>query len=303
MKIAITGATGFIGSYLIEGLKGKYELVGITRDASKCISKSEVNYKLSDYSKESLMDALLGCEAVVHLAAIRPLKGQESDYLIYNKNVELTSNIFESCRNVGISNIVFASSRSVYNPRCNNIPFKTSDKIEYTLNLYGLSKYFCEKLALYYNHYYGMDIKSLRLAQVLGVGEKEGVMVTEFIKRAMSKEPLIVYGEGKGKRHYVYVKDIVSAVEKALLNQSEEKIFNIAMENNISHRAFAELVNLVFDNINNIVFAKELKEDTDEYLMDITHTKKYLNWFPSYDMYHALLDMRKILENEMGYDL
>ncbi len=51
MKIAITGATGFIGSYLIEGLKGKYELVGITRDASKCISKSEVNYKLSDYSK------------------------------------------------------------------------------------------------------------------------------------------------------------------------------------------------------------------------------------------------------------
>ncbi len=50
-------------------------------------------------------------------------------------------------------------------------------------------------------------------------------MVTEFIKRAMSKEPLIVYGEGKGKRHYVYVKDIVSAVEKALLNQSEEKNF------------------------------------------------------------------------------
>ncbi len=46
------------------------------------------------------------------------------------------------------------------------------------------------------------------------------------------------------------------------------------MENNISHKAFAELVNLVFDNINNIVFAKELKEDTDEYLMDITHTKK-----------------------------
>ncbi len=124
--------------------------------------------------KESLMDALHGCEAVVHLAAIRPLKGQESDYLIYNKNVELTSNIFESCRNVGISNIVFASSISIYNPRCNNIPFKTSDKIEYTLNLYGLSKYFCEKLALYYNHYYGMDIKSLRLAQVLGVGEKEG---------------------------------------------------------------------------------------------------------------------------------
>ena len=296
LKIAITGANGFIGSWIIKKLKKKYTLIGIVRNLGKINPELGIEFKESDYSLESLKEAVSNCDCVFHLAAARPKTSSKYEsFKEYNENLIITTNLFDACRENNIKDIVIASSRSVYSPEHNEKPFKVCQKIENSLNLYGVSKYFCEKLALNYNEKFSMDIKSLRLGQVLGFGEKEGVMVTNFVKKANAKEPLTLYGNGIGRRHYVYVKDVVSAFEKAMSSDSKEKIFNIAMEKNYSHKEFAETVNFVFGNYGNIKYLKDKKEDEREYLLDIRETKLKLNWIPEYDLKSALMDMKKNL--------
>lgn len=110
MKIAITGGNGFLAGYLEREL----EMLGINFVMLVRASghhKNNCNYIETDYSAESLRKILCGKDSIVHLAGPRKVAQELSSYKDF---FMLTKNLYEAAADIGISNIVCASSISVY---------------------------------------------------------------------------------------------------------------------------------------------------------------------------------------------
>lgn len=108
MKIAVTGGSGFLGKYVLERLVSEnYYPVILTRKNIK----SEYEARITDYSKDNLVNQLYDIDAIVHLAARRGSQGKISEF---HDNEILTQNLYDACFERGISNIVYASTISVY---------------------------------------------------------------------------------------------------------------------------------------------------------------------------------------------
>lgn len=297
--IAITGGTGFIGQWILRLYSNKYNFKVLTRnlDMSKDIYKHEnVVYCTTDYSEDSLKEVLTDCSSVIHLASIRFDKNQKEKFKRYLDNIVLTENLFSVCNELNIENIVFLSSRAVYGNSEGKI--NVEEQQFNPMNLYGVSKATIELLSEYYNDKYNMKIKSLRASQVLGLGEREGYMFSVFLNSCLDKKTLYLYGEGKGERNYIYVKDLARAIMISLEKSECKGCYNIASNKTISNSELAETMCKVFNNNNNIVYLTDKIEDLSIQRISVTKAKKELDFECMYELIDMMEDIKRTLEEE-----
>lgn len=294
-KVAVTGATGSIGRQLVYTLSAHgYELILFGRDYHRL---EHLNNKKShsftivktDYG-EKLVQQLKGMHAIIHLAGNAGYHRDKtlSDFL--QGNVSVTQMLFSAAAINGIRNIVFASTRSVYDPKVNKLPFNEYEDCSPT-TAYGVSKLACEKIALYYNAAFDMRIKCLRIAQVVDVHPRPGFMLETMLKRAIKGQTIEVWGEGKGTREYLYIKDLTCAITKTLEHLEARGIFNIGSGKPVTNLQLAETINEAFGNSGNHIFVPEKSEDTNSYVMSTEHTASELGWTTKWsfkDMFHDL---------------
>ena len=211
MKVAITGGTGFLGKALIEKLLIKgYSPVILTR--SNYLENNEIKYLKTDYSKSSLIKQLENIDAVVHLAAKRGSSNLITDF---NYEQIMAQNLFEACKENSITNIVYASTISVYSNQ-SYLPWIEGGSEEEPVSMYGINKLTIEKMANYYNRKENMYIKSLRFAHLFGFNEKNNYMINLFLRQAYNKETIILHNTNADKREFLYVKEAARATISAL---------------------------------------------------------------------------------------
>lgn len=293
MKIAVTGGSGFIGKWLLRSEKDEIDffVLGTRKDLRKIEANGrDYEYIPTDYSLSRLTEILKKADAVIHLASVRTAFDK---FEPYTDNFMISSRLFEACRQLNIKNVVALSSRAVYS-KSELVPW-SEDQAACPVSYYGISKVTMENLAHYYNNNHGMNIKCLRVAQVLGYGEREGYMLMTFIRQAFDRKELKVHGKGSGRREYIYVRDVVNAIYKALRSYQVSGIFNIGTGTNLSHLELAELINRVFDNEGNLILLPELKEDTSVSLMNIGKAKSILGWEPEWSIENGLKEIRQIM--------
>ncbi len=287
--VVILGATGFIGKYLCkEACKRGYKVRAVGRKKEMPVEladKQELQYFSSTYEVESIREAVLNADAVINLAATRSSGAfSNADYI---RNIELTANCLEACRLEGIKKVVMLSSRAVYHEEDDG----REDAFVNPISLYGESKLASDNLCVFYNRKYQMETVSLRCAQVLGWGEREGYVLNTFLDRAKNKETLEVWGKGVSIRRYIYIKDVIDALLFAI-NTEQAGIFNIGMQEAISLAELANIINKVFENEGNIKYIPYDKEDKAIDNMSIEKATNILQWQPQYDMISALKDMQ-----------
>ncbi|MBQ7715142.1 MAG: NAD(P)-dependent oxidoreductase [Clostridia bacterium] len=292
MKIGITGGTGFIGRCFVSENCGTHDLTILTLEGETPLHYGNERYIPSDFSKESIKKAFGDCDAIVHLAFARPPEGRKEALSDYSDSISLSERVFKAAEEEGIKNVVVMSSRSVYNSSM-KMPLTEDDTAPYSI--YGAAKLEVEKLGDPYNRR-GMNIKFLRSAQVMGVGERRNLM-TVYLESSVRKEPLKVYGEGISTKTYIYVKDVSKAIMCALNSPDVSGAFNIAMERPVSNAELAALYCKVFNNPDNVIFLRDKKEDGEFWQIDITKAKNLLGFRPEYDVESALTDMKRIIEN------
>ena len=293
-KVAVTGATGFIGRQLVCTLSANgYEVVLFGRDYSRLkqlLNKEDESFTVvvTDYG-QGLVKQLKGIKAIVHLAGMRYQKGNTlEDYLQHN--LSLTQRLFSAASVNGIRDIIFASTRSVYNPKINKLPFKEDEDCTPT-TAYGVSKFVCEKIANYYNQEFKLRIKCLRIGQVVDTYAHCEYMLGTMLKRAANRETIEVWGEGRGARDYVYIKDVTRAILKALERSKVRGVFNIGSGEAVTHLQLAETINDAFGNSGNFVFVPEKYEDTQCYLMSTERTNYELDWKAEWTLKDMFLDL------------
>jgi len=300
MNVAVTGATGFIGKYLVSHLIDKgYGVFAIGRSYShlRNIFGDDINISETDYSLDSLLDAFQNADIVVHLAA-RRLTRNTNPYRLspfFESNILSTENIFLAAKEHNIEKVCQTSSISVYS-ESNEVPFK-EEVLPRADNIYGISKLTCEHIGNLFSAKTKVKATNLRLGYLYGLGEKEDLVFMKYISLAKKKLPLHIWGSGDTRIDYIYVKDVVSAIDNAIQPGAPEGTYNIGSGRSYSILEIAKEINEIFENRGNIKFDDTKKEKGGNIYMDVSKAEEFLNWKPHLKLKEALIDLKK-LDNE-----
>ena len=169
--VLVTGATGFLGKYVVEELvEHGYQVRAFGRNSQvgQSLEESSVSFFQGDLTKaEDLLEACQGMDMVVHAGALSTIWGPWEDF--YQANVLGTKYVIEACRQTGIQRIVYVSSPSVYAAPKDQLAIKESDAPEENnLNNYIRSKLASERL---FKDYPDVPSIILRPRGLFGIGD------------------------------------------------------------------------------------------------------------------------------------
>lgn len=292
MKIVVWGANGFIGAMLVKRLIDNGDSVVAVDFAFSNLDSFKQNpgIKLINVNDIEAIDEVLSEKpALINLAAKRLTPDFSFDD--YFQNIQITMDILRKAAKFGITNVVTISSIGVYSE--SQLPWRENET-DRSMNLYGQSKRTIDSMIEHLNNF-GFNIKSLRLAQVIGLHERKGFVLNTFIDQAKNRNPLKIYGSGSGARQYIYIEDVISAILVAVYSNNKG-IYNIGLKGSVTILQLAELINQVFDNPSNIEYVPYDREDLNHYEMDVEKAYNELRWTPEYSIEEALHEIKKKIE-------
>tara|TARA_B100000945_G_scaffold207227_1_gene166787 strand:+ start:147 stop:1046 length:900 start_codon:yes stop_codon:yes gene_type:complete len=285
MKYVVTGGAGFIGSNLVDELvKNGHDIHIIDNFSSgkkeNCNSKVEVHsLDISERKNlKQMSEVLNGCDAVFHCAASARVQPSIADPINYEKNNTIgLINILKTAVDSNVRRFVYSASSSAYGPT-DKLPSYENDPVN-PISPYAAQKYYGEVTCRMFSDVYNIETVSLRYFNVFGerqnLGGAYATVIGIFLNQLSKNIPLTVNGDGKQRRDFTYVGDVVSANILACnsLNVGKGEIINIGSGKNISIYTVAKMLS------NSIEFKKALKEPFAN-LASIEKAKKLLDWEP-----------------------
>ncbi|OGW56943.1 MAG: hypothetical protein A3D21_05145 [Nitrospirae bacterium RIFCSPHIGHO2_02_FULL_42_12] len=233
-NILVTGGAGCIGMQVCTELINRgfsvhlFDLPEQIKRVEKYILPEIKIYYGSVLDCSSLRDAMIGCDAIIHLAAYLGVRRTETNRLrCIEINVDGTKNILECAVQHRVKKIVFASSSEVYGePAENPVTEKSTTQGK---TVYAVSKLTGEELCKAFSQRYPeLSYTILRYFNTFGPFQIAQFVIAKFIRNILEDKPPIIYGKGNQIRSYCYVSDTAWATVEALLNEkTNNEIFNI----------------------------------------------------------------------------
>ena len=233
MRILVTGAAGFIGSFLCKRLLDTTndEIIGLdnTNDYYD-VSLKETRLDMlkpyrkfifikGDISDKEFIDKLFNenkFDVVVNLAAQAGVRYSIDHPDVYiQSNIIGFYNIIEACRNHPVKHLVYASSSSVYGGNT-KVPFSTDDKVDNPVSLYAATKKSDELLAHAYSKLYNIPTTGLRFFTVYGPMGRPDMAYFNFTDKLIKGETIEIFNYGNCKRDFTYIDDIVEGIIKVM---------------------------------------------------------------------------------------
>ena len=237
MNILVTGSAGFIGSQLclklldrgdnvlgIDNLNDYYNVELKKGRLDRHLNHQHyTHYDIDIASKEDLEEifATNKIDVVVNLAAQAGVR-----YSIENPDVYIQSNIvgfmniLECSRHNKISNLVYASSSSVYGANL-TMPFSVHDNVDHPLSLYAATKKSNELMAHTYSNLLNLSTTGLRFFTVYGPWGRPDMALFKFTKAIMNGDEIDVYNYGNHQRDFTYIEDIVEGLVRVIDNPAK----------------------------------------------------------------------------------
>lgn len=212
-NIFITGATGFVGSYLIARICNFNKVKALVRKPAPEIEKLGVETIIGDIRDFSIVDFVRGSDLVIHLASV--LRSND-EKLNYDVNVLGTKNIVEACRK----------------NKAKLIHVSTVNVMSETESTYSRTKRLAEKIVIES----GIDYVILRCALIYGKGSPD----MKKIIKSLSLPVVPMVGSGKNKLQPVYVEDVVDAILKSV--KKDKKTYNIAGPDILTMEQFKNII-------------------------------------------------------------
>ena len=243
MKILITGAAGFIGYHLSKSLLDDgCDILGID-NMNNYYSQNLKENRITDLSshnnfkfekvdisnKKSLEKTFKDFmpEKVVNLAAQAGVRYSiQNPYAYMESNLIGFLNIIELCRHNNVLGLIYASSSSVYGGN-EKTPSNVHDRVDKPLSLYGATKRANELIAYSYTKLYGLNTTGLRFFTVYGPWGRPDMAIFIFTKKILAGEPIPIFNNGKMKRDFTFIDDIIYGTRVALEKNYLCEVFNL----------------------------------------------------------------------------
>jgi UDP-glucose 4-epimerase len=251
MRMLVTGGAGFIGSHVVNRLLALGREVRVLDNLStgrrENLSSvaSEIELIEGDIRDlETVHEAMRGCEAVVHLAAVPSVPRSIVDPITtHQANATGTLNVLLAARDAGAARVVAASSSSIYG-RSEELP-KRESLIPLPISPYAVSKLAAESYCRSFFDVYGLEAVALRYFNVFGPRQdpnsEYAAVIPKFIWSYRHGEPPVIFGDGEQSRDFTYVDNVVDANVDALETAGVGGgVYNIACGHRVTLNELAE---------------------------------------------------------------
>ncbi len=294
-KILVTGGCGFIGSNIVRGLVKNGYFVKVIDDLSAgnkdnikdCLQDEDkcVFSKGSILDEEFLQEEFKDIDVVIHEAANPDVRASKSNLSAdFEVNVLGTINVLKTMVKSEIPKIIFASSGGTVYGEAEIIP--TPETASFSpISHYGASKAAAEQYLSSFSSLFAIEAISFRFGNIFGPYSVHGVMHDFYWKLKENPKELVILGNGKQIKSYLYVDDCVDAHIQALKTKIEgHEAFNIATNKGLT-------VNEIADNVaasmglTGVTYKytggeRGWEGDVKKAVVDIAKAKEILNWEP-----------------------
>ena len=303
MQAVVTGASGFIGSHLVDGLlSAGFRVKALGRHLPGLIDPGVRAHPNLSFVSVSLVDrlglqqALEGAELVFHLASgSLPQSSNRDPHADVQVNLLGTLNLLEAARLTGVRRLVMVSSGGTVYGIPQAVPIPESHPTE-PICSYGITKLAMEKYVALYRQLHGLQGLVLRVANPFGPRQRldaaQGV-VPVFLGKALRDEPLQIWGDGTTVRDFLDVADVVAALLAAARYNGNETLFNIGSGQGLS---LNQLIVLLEEQLNRSLDVQYLPSrgcDVPTNVLCIDRAREALGWMPKIsvaDGLHRLCD-------------
>jgi UDP-glucose 4-epimerase len=260
----ITGGAGFIGAHLVNRLLDTTEAEVIVYDNfstgrrwpfGERVNNKRLKIIEADVSDlDRLKSAMAGSEVIYHLAANSDIaRAANEPGIDFWNSLCLTFNVLEAMRLGGMKRILFASGSGVYGD-VPPIPLPEAYPRSIPVSTYGAAKLSGESFISAYSHMFGIKGSVLRFANVVGPHQTHGVAY-DFIRRLLKdKNRLLIYGDGRQSKPYIFIDDVLDAF--MLIEHEQTAGYDIFNVGTADYLTVTQIAGIISDKmkLKNVVF-------------------------------------------------
>ncbi len=280
MKLII--GAGFLGSALAARLAGKEKIRIVSRSASPLYGKHNVDYitgNLKDLDWETVLEDV--DLVYVMTGTIISYDGTEGIVKDIHEGIIPMLTLISECRKRGMRRIIYPSSGgTVYGKY--SVKSRESD-LTIPWSVYAAHKIALENYFRLFNLYDGMEIISLRITNPYGylvtTNRKQGI-IPIFIDKIINNQHIEVWGSGNNVRDYVYIDDVINAVEEAAAYKGDVRCFNIGTSEGASINDVIHLIEQHSGKKANVSYRPGRICDAESSSVNIDLAVQELGWKP-----------------------
>jgi UDP-glucose 4-epimerase len=303
MRCIVTGASGFIGSHLVDALLADgHEVLGVDDLSTGRLKNLEAARKsgtfrfleknIRDLCKADLPFA--DCDWFFHLAGradLVPSIVNPEDY--FQVNVEGTFRALQLSRDLGVTRFLYAASSTCYGiPDTYPTPESAPCKPEHP---YALTKLMGEEMVMHWQKVYQLPTLSLRLFNVYGPRSRTtgayGAVFGVFLKQKLAGVPFTVVGDGSQTRDFTFVSDVASAFLAAAKSDAQGEIFNVGSGHSYAVNRLVELLG------GDKEFIPRRPGEPDCTFADTQKITSRIGWTPSIPLEEGVSRMMAVIED------
>ena len=291
--ILVTGGAGFIGSHIAEAAVERGDRVRVldnlctgNRDNLRAVQNDVEFYEADICNEAAVRQALQGVDVVFHHAALASVPLSVERPLEVNQAcVTGTLMVLNEARRAGVRRLVYAASSSCYG----DLPYSANREkdLPKPLSPYAVAKLAGEYYANAFYQTYGLETVCLRYFNVFGPRQDPdspySAVIPIFLKRILSGERPIIYGDGLQSRDFTYVADIVNGNFLAAsvdASQVAGRSFNLAAGKSTSLLTLLEMLQRYLGTSVEPIFERPRPGDIRDSMADISETMRCLGYEP-----------------------
>ena len=303
MRCIVTGASGFIGSHLVDALLADgHEVLGVDDLSTGRLKNLDaannsgafrfLEKNIRDLSKDDL--PLSDCDWFFHLAGradLVPSIVNPEDY--FQVNVEGTFRALQLARELGVKRFLYAASSTCYGiPDTYPTPESAPCMPEHP---YALTKLMGEEMVMHWQKVYQLPTLSLRLFNVYGPRSRTtgayGAVFGVFLKQKLAGVPFTVVGDGTQTRDFTFVSDVASAFLAAAKSDAQGEIFNVGSGHSYAVNRLIELLG------GNKEFIPRRPGEPDCTFADTQKITSRIGWTPSISLEEGVSRMMAVIDD------
>ncbi len=319
MRILVTGAAGFLGSHLCDRLLLEGHVIvgmdnfitGRPENLAHLAGHEQFSFIRHDVSNFIFVPGKL--DAILHLASPAS-PNADSRFGYVNLPIQtMKAGALGTHNTLGLARahqarFLLTSTSEIYGD-----PLEHPQKETYwghvdpngVRSVYDEAKRFAEALTMAYHRFHGIDTRIARIFNTYGprMQIEDGRVVPNFLRQAISHEPLTIYGDGQQTRSFCYVDDLIDGLYRLLISDEHNPV-NLGNPTETTIIEFADTINRLTGNPAGVVYkpGARIESDPQRRRPDITRARTILGWEPKVSLDEGIRRTIPYFRSELGME-